>query len=110
MARVPGHFVSDRPRTLPQSGFISSHNMQDETGATAMPRHPRGDKAMTGDLLYNYDHAKWVPITRVEISYGGSHVYYDLLTDPYLTVDRQYLNFIANGYADPCNPICKEGP
>ena len=63
-----------------------------------------------GDLLYNYDHAKWVPITRVEISYGGSHVYYDLLTDPYLTVDRQYLNFIANGYADPCNPICKEGP
>jgi hypothetical protein len=63
-----------------------------------------------GDLIYNYDLARWVSITRIETSFGGNHTYYDLLTDPYLTTDGHFLNFIANGYADPCNPICKEGP
>jgi len=63
-----------------------------------------------GDLIYNYDLAKWVTITRIQTSSGGNHTYYDLLTDPYLTADGHFLNFIANGYADPCNPICKEGP
>jgi hypothetical protein len=63
-----------------------------------------------GDLIYNYDLAKWVAITRIQTSFGGNHTYYDLLTAPYLTADGHFLNFIANGYADPCNPICKEVP
>ncbi len=63
-----------------------------------------------GDLIYNYDYDDWVSITQVHVSYGGSHEYYDLLTDPYLNADGQYLSFIANGYADPCNPFCKMGP
>ncbi len=63
-----------------------------------------------GDLIYNYDYDDWVSITQVHVSYGGSHEYYDLLTDPYLNADGQYLSFIANGYADPCTPFCKLGP
>ncbi len=63
-----------------------------------------------GDHLYSYDYGDWVPVAHVQVSYGGSHDYYDLLTNPYLNPDGQYLSFIANGYADPCTPVCKEGP
>jgi hypothetical protein len=63
-----------------------------------------------GDMLYSYDRGEWVAITWVHTIYGGHHEYYDLLTDPYLNAGGQYLSFIANGYADPCTPICKQGP
>ncbi len=63
-----------------------------------------------GDRLYGYDSRSWVSITQVQVSYGGIRTYFDLLTDPYLNFKGRYLSFIANGYADPCNPFCKEGP
>ncbi len=63
-----------------------------------------------GDLLYSYDARTWVPIVSIHTSSGGQHEFFDLITDPYLTPDQNYLSFIANGYADPCTPACKEGP
>ncbi len=67
-------------------------------------------KFQPGDLIYSYDAGRWATVTQVNIIYGGSHEFYDLLTDPYLNPDGQYLNFIANGYADPCQIPCKQGP
>ncbi len=63
-----------------------------------------------GDLLYSYDASRWVPVTGAAITYGGTHVYYDLMTSPYLNANGQLLSFIANGYADPCTTPCKQGP
>jgi len=64
----------------------------------------------SGNLLYSYDSGRWVPITSVTVTYGGSHGYYDLGTNPMLNSNGQYLSFIANGIADPCTTGCKEGP
>ncbi len=63
-----------------------------------------------GDFIYNHDAGRWATLTQVNVIYGGSHEFYDLLTDPYLNTNGQYLNFIANGYADPCQIACKQGP
>src|SRR5437870_11490716 len=56
----------------------------------------------TGDLLYNYDESKWVPVTKVDLEFGGNHTVYDLTTNP-------VTDFIANGYAD-CPKICPNSP
>lgn len=63
-----------------------------------------------GDMIYHYDLGEWVSVISIEVSYGGRHAFYDLLTDPYLTPDGEYLSFIANGYADPCESPCKQLP
>ena len=52
-----------------------------------------------GDLLFNYDYMTWVPVTRVQVDFGGKHTVYDLTTSP-------IGDFIANGYAD-CVKACR---
>jgi hypothetical protein len=63
-----------------------------------------------GDLLYSYYQSSWIPVTKVIVKYGGSHTYYDLITDPQYNSNDQVLSFIANGIADPCIPSCPVGP
>lgn len=52
----------------------------------------------SGDLLFNYDKMAWVPVTKVNASYNGPHIVYDLTDSP-------LGDFIANGYAD-CPKAC----
>jgi len=54
-----------------------------------------------GDLLFSYEEMRWVPVTRVDVTYGGQHTVYDLFIN-----DPAY-DFIVNGYADSGCKGCK---
>ncbi len=53
-----------------------------------------------GDQIYNYDVRNWVTVTHTTIAFGGTHVMYDLVTDPSFTNSGSPLEYIANGYPD----------
>ncbi len=120
---------ASRPATLTSIRQVSTNNMLTILTAKGMPlrvdANPQlmfyvlTDQGPTltpvvelhpGDLLYSNSLGEWVEITKILVLYGGTHEFYDLLTDPYLTSQGNYLSFIANGYADPCQIPCKQGP